>query len=370
MRRSELADRDRAGATPNGAAPARSGSILVDAFQLLRATFEKWSADGAARLGAALAYYTVFSIAPMLIIIISVAGLVLGPKAVSGQVSADIGGIVGTSSADMIQAMIQSTSQSRTGIIGTVIGLVTLFLGAVGLVGQLRDSLNLIWDAPTPKAGLIQTVLGYVFAFVVVLGVAALLIASAVLTAVVGWLGGFLNGLVPGLPSIIDAANLLVSFGLLVLLFTLIYKILPNVAIAWGDVWIGAVVTALLFTIGKFAIGFYLGHSNVGSGYGAAGSLVVILLWAYYSGQIILFGAEFTHVYARDYGSHEKAATKHRREAAEAAARARRSGLVPRLQAGLSEALTPRFLGAALLSLAIGGLTVLDSWTRQRNTSS
>jgi membrane protein len=336
-------------------------------FNLLRATFQKWSDDAAARLGAALAYYTVFSLAPMLIIIISVAGLVLGPKAVSGQISADIGGIVGKDSANLIQSMIQSSSQSRTGIIGTVIGLVTLFLGAVGLVGQLRDSLDIVWGAPKPQAGIARVILGYVFSFVVVLAVAALLIASAALTAIVGWLGGFLNGIVPGLSTMVSVANLVVSTGLIILLFALIYKILPNVTIAWNDVWIGAIVTALLFTLGRFAIGFYLGHSNVGSGYGAAGSLVVVLLWAYYSGQIILFGAEFTEVYARQYGSRHELARRRELEAAEAAARARPSALLPRLRADLSATLTPRFLGAALLSLAIGGFTLLESWTRRRH---
>lgn len=339
-------------------------------FDLLKKTFQDWSTVGGARLGAALAYYTVFSLAPLLIIIISVAGLVFGEKAVTGQIARDIGGIVGTGPAETIQTMIRSSHRGNTGIIGTVIGLVSLFFGAVGLVGQLRDGLNIVWEAPKPKGGIVSTVLGYLLAFVVVLGVAALLAASLVLSAVVGWLGGFLNGIVPGLPLILSVANTVISFALIAVLFALIYRVLPNVSIPWTDVWAGAIFTAFLFTIGKVAIGIYLGHSNVGSSYGAAGSLVVILVWAYYSAQIIFFGASFTHVYAHTYGSRQGLADSREREMALARERARRPSVVTRVRANVSERVTLRLLAAAAVSLVIGTLTVLESWARHEHRPS
>jgi membrane protein len=273
-------------------------------FNVFKQTFKDWSQDKAARLAAALAYYTIFSIAPLLVILIAVLGLVLGRQAVQGQIMGQIQGLIGGSAAGLIQDMIRNASQPRTGIIATVIGIVTLLIGAMGVFGQLQDSLNTIWGVmPGSGRSIWAVARDRLLNFAMVLGIGFVLVVSLVVSAAISALSGVVSRFVPGVPFIWQAVNQVVSFGVVTLLFALMYKVLPDAEISWKDVWVGAAVTGLLFTIGKYLIGLYLGRSSVSSAYGAAGSLVVILLWIYYSAQILFFGAEFTKVYARRFGA-------------------------------------------------------------------
>ena len=272
---------------------------------LTRDAFFQWVDDNPFQMGAALAYYTLFSLAPLLVIAIAVAGSVFGRDASQDQVIGAIQDLVGFQSARAIQAMIESAGQRPdSGFLASAAGMVLLLLGAGGVVGQLQDSLNVIWRvAPKTGRGIMGFLQDRLVSYSMVLAVGFLLVVSlvvsAILTAVSGIVGGFL---------LIEAAtahtlDLLVSFALITLLFAVIYKFVPDIRIEWGDVWIGAATTSLLFSIGKFLIGFYLGHSTVASIYGAAGSLVTLLLWVYYSSLMFFFGAELTQVYATRYGS-------------------------------------------------------------------
>ena len=271
---------------------------------LLKETFSEWSEDKASRLAAALAYYTIFSIAPLLIIAIAVAGLAFGQEAARGQLDRQIQGLVGQQSAELIQTMVESASKPTSGIIATVIAIATILFGASGLFGQLQDALNTIWEVePKPGRGILGIIKDRFLSFTMVLGIGFLLLVSLVLSALLSALDPYLTDLLPGSIYLLQILNFVISFGVITLLFAMIYKILPDVKIAWSDVWIGAAVTSLLFALGKFLIGLYLGNSSAGSAYGAAGSLVILLLWIYYSAQILLFGAEFTQVYAKKYGS-------------------------------------------------------------------
>ena len=273
-------------------------------WTLLKETFSEWSEDKASRLAAALAYYTIFSLAPLLIIAIAVAGLVFGQEAAQGELVAQIQGLVGQEGAKLIETMIQSASKPTSGIIATAIAIATILFGASGLFGQLQDALNTIWEVkPKPERSILGMVKDRFLSFTMVLGIGFLLLVSLIISAVLSALNPYLTDLLPGSIYLIQILNVVISFGVITLLFAMIYKVLPDVKIAWGDVWIGAAVTSLLFTLGKFLIGLYLGNSSAGSAYGAAGSLVVLLLWVYYSAQILLFGAEFTQVYAKRRGS-------------------------------------------------------------------
>jgi membrane protein len=273
------------------------------AFDLLKATFAEWREDRAERLAAALAYYTMFSIAPLLLIAIAVAGLVFGEEAARGQVVGQLRGLVGQEGGEVIETAISNANRPAAGILATVVGLITLFLGASGVFGQLKDALNTIWEVkPKEGQGFIAVIKDRFLSLTMVLGVGFLLLTSLVISAALAALSDFLGGLLPGLEFFWQVVNFVISFAVVTLLFALIYKILPDVKIAWRDVWLGAAVTALLFTIGKTLLGLYIGNAGVGSAYGAAGSLLVILVWVYYSAQILFFGAEFTQVYAKQSG--------------------------------------------------------------------
>jgi membrane protein len=279
-------------------------SILKTAFSLLKETFQEWSEDKAPRLAAALSYYTIFSIAPFLIVVIAIAGLAFGQEAVQGRLDEQIQGLVGPEGADMIQELIQNVRQPEGNIIATIIGIATLLLGASGVFGQLQDALNTIWGVtPKPGRGILGMIKDRFFSFTMVLGVGFLLLVSLVISTVLSSIQGYFLGLFPGAEFILEIINFIVSFGVITLLFALMYKYLPDVKIQWSDVWIGAAFTALLFVIGKTLLGLYLGNSGVLSTYGAAGSVIIVLLWIFYSAQILLFGAEFTQVYAMKYGS-------------------------------------------------------------------
>lgn len=280
---------------------------LKTIWDLLKETFSDWSEDKASRLAASLAYYTIFSIAPLIIIVIAVAGLVFGREAAQGQIEGQIQGLVGDQGGELVQEMVKGASNQSTGIIATIIGVITLLFGATGVFGQLQDALNTIWEVtPKPGRGLLGILKDRFISFTMVLGIGFLLVVSLVLSAGLAAVSQF-----TGLDKIAyvgEAITFVISFAVITLLFAMIFKILPDVQVAWGDVWIGAAVTSLLFTIGKFLIGLYLGHSALASSFGAAGALVVILVWIYYSAQILFFGAEFTQVYAKRFGSHIKPA--------------------------------------------------------------
>ena len=273
-------------------------------WHLFKTTASKWSDDKAPRLGAALAYYTVFSLAPLLVIVIGIAGLIFGDKAAEGAIVEQISGLVGEQSAEAIQTMLANARTPSTGGLATVFGIVTLLIGASGLFGQLQDALNTIWGVePKPGRGVLGMIKDRFVSFVALLGTAFLLLVSLVVSAGLAAAGSAFKALLPAPETVLHLLNASVSFAVIIGLFAMMFKVLPDVKIAWRDVWLGAAVTALLFAVGKYAIALYLGKSDVGSAYGAAGSLVIILVWVYYSAQILLFGAEFTAVYADAYGS-------------------------------------------------------------------
>jgi membrane protein len=271
---------------------------------LLRDASYAWLDDKAPTLGAALAYYMVFALAPLLIIIIAIAGIVFGQEAAEGQIMDQIQGLVGEKGATAIQAMLASARQPERGWLATGIAIVTLIVGSTGVFAQLQESLNTVWRVVAkPGRGVWGILRDRLLSFVMVITIGFLLLVSLVLSAGLSALGKFFNYLLPVPEVMLQGLNFVVAFGVITLLFAMIYKILPDAKISWSDVWIGAAVTSLMFSLGKFLIGLYLGKSGVASAYGAAGSLVIVLLWVYYSAQILLYGAEFTAVYAAKYGS-------------------------------------------------------------------
>ena len=277
--------------------------------ELLGATFSEWSNDNAPRLGAALAYYSVFSIAPLLIVVIAVAGLVFGRQAAEGQIVWQIQDVVGRDGAQAIEKMIQSASAPKKGIPATAAGIITLIFGASLVVSELRNSLNLIWKTAQKEGdagllkGLVRMLHDRFLSFAMVLGIGFLLIVSLVINAVLAAVGKQFQGLLPLPEYALEGISFVISFIVTAILFAIIYRMLPDAAIAWSDVAIGAIVASALFTLGKLLIALYLGKSSLTSTYGAAGSLVLILVWVYYSAQIFFFGAEFTKVYANRHGS-------------------------------------------------------------------
>lgn len=274
-------------------------------FTLLKDAGKEWSEDKVPRLGAALAYYTVFSLAPLLILIIAIAGLTLGQRESAQEaVISQLRGLVGQEGASVIETAIENSSQPATGIIASVISVVTLLLGALGAFGQLQDALNTIWEVkPKPGRGIAGIIKDRLLSFSLVLVIGFFVVVSLAASAALTALGTFLSNVVPGPEIVMEIVNFVISLVVISVLFAIMFKYLPDAKIAWRDVAVGAVATALLFTIGKTLIGLYLGNSSTTSTYGAAGSLVVLLLWTYYAAQIFLFGAELTQVYANRYGS-------------------------------------------------------------------
>jgi membrane protein len=271
---------------------------------LFQETFEEWSKDKASRLSAALAYYTIFSIAPLLIIVIAIAGAVFGESAASGQIFAQIQDLVGEAGAKLIQEAIKNASQPKQGAIASIISIVVLIFGATGLFTELQDALNTIWEVEQKPGRAVKNMVRNRFlSFAMVLGIGFLLLVSLIISGVLAVLVGYFNNLIPGIAFIWQIVNFLVGFAISTVLFGLIFKVLPDVKITWSDVWIGAAITSILFSFGRFLLGQYLGNGSFGSTYGAAGSVVVVIAWVYYAAQILFFGAEFTQVYARRYGS-------------------------------------------------------------------
>ena len=269
---------------------------------LFKETFTEFMDDKAPRLGAALAYYTIFSIAPLLLIAIAVAGVVYGKQAAQHDVLAQLQGLFGDAAARSIQEMLVSASKPRSGKTATIVGVITLLFGAAGVFGQLKDALNTIWNVePKKRGGFIGMVRDRFLSFAMVFGIAFLLLVSLVLDAALSAVAKHVG--LPGGETPWEILQLGVSFGVVTALFALIFRFLPDTKVEWRDVWYGAAFTSFLFVIGKFLLGIYFGRAAVGSAYGAAGSLVLLLVWIYYSAQILFFGAEFTQVYSRHHGS-------------------------------------------------------------------
>ena len=276
--------------------------------RLLKLSYQEWQKDRASRLSAALAYYTIFSLAPVLIIVIAVTGLFWQQQAVHEQLISQIRGLVGTDGARFISNMLTSASNPARSIAATILGIITLIFGALGVFNELHNSLNIIWNVKEeePKnflESVKKTISDRFLSFTMILGIGFLLLVSLVISTALSAVQNTLGIAFPLSGFIWQMINLVVSIGVITLLFALIYKVLPDAEIAWRDVWLGAFVTAVLFSLGKLLIGLYLGNSAVASSFGAAGSLVLLLIWIYYSAQILFFGAEFTQVYANNYGS-------------------------------------------------------------------
>lgn len=275
-------------------------------WRLLKETFQEWQADDASRLAAALAYYTVFSLAPLLILVIAIAGMVFDASAAQTQIINQIQGLVGPEGASVIETALQNANSpaSNSGLIATLISLGVLLFGASGVFVQLQASLNQVWNVKAkPTEGVMNLVRKRFLSFAMILVIGFLLLVSLVLSAALAGLSAVLNGWIGSLSWLWQIVNIVLSIGVVTLLFAMIFKYLPDVKVTWRDVTTGALITAVLFTLGKFLIGLYLGNSSFGSTYGAAGSVVILLAWIYYSAQILFFGAEFTQVYARRYGS-------------------------------------------------------------------
>ena len=280
------------------------------AWSLARETLSSWSDDYASSMGAALAYYTMFSIAPLLLIVISVAGLFFGEQAARGEIMDQLEGLMGVEGAHAVQALLTSVNHPKAGILATVFGVVALVIGATTVIGELQNALDRIWRAPRrPQGGIAKWVHSRLLSLGMIMGTGFLLmvslLASALLAGVQRWFGRYVD-----LGASASAIDFVLSFAFITVAFAMIYKVMPRVRVEWRDVWIGAIVTALLFTVGKMAIGVYIGRSAVASTFGAAASLVAMVVWVYWSAQIFLLGAEFTWVYARRCGSlRERAGT-------------------------------------------------------------
>ena len=274
-------------------------------WRMVRMAVKAWSDDFAPSMGAALAYYMLFSIAPLLIIVIAVAGFVFGEAAVRGEVFSQLSGLMGEEGARAVEALLKSANRPAEGILATLMGILVLMIGATTALAELQSDLDRIWRVPaqTQVGGVWRFLRARLLSFTMILCVAMLLVVSLILSAAVAALGKWWGAWFMGWEVLAHLIDLALSFGLTTFLFAMIYKIVPRVRIAWRDVWVGAAVTALLFAIGKILIGLYLGRSAVTSGFGAAGSLVLVMVWVYYSAQIFLIGAEFTWVYTHERGS-------------------------------------------------------------------
>jgi membrane protein len=285
--------------------PARRSKFTHRArswWEILTMTYRDWSEDKAPRLGAALAYYTVFSMAPLLVICMAIAGWLFDAQTVQTRISTELG--LSEEGAKGLAAMVEAAEKHEGGLIATIVGIIALLFGATGVFIQLKDALNTIWEVePKPGAGIWGFIRDRLLSFAMVLTIGFLLLVLLVVSAALHALQEYLGHLLPMPGWVAQIIDIGVSFGGVALLFALIFKYLPDVKIGWRDVWLGAIVTALLFTVGKFLVGLYLGRPGLASAYGAAGALVIILLWAYYSSQILFFGAEFTQVYAKSFGS-------------------------------------------------------------------
>jgi membrane protein len=265
---------------------------------LLKQAGQQWMAHKAGRMGAALSYYSIFSLGPIILIAVSIAGVIFGREAVQDQVSTSLKELLGEKGAGVIIAMLQSASQPQQGVLAGAIGLATLILAAIGVVVQLKDAFNTIWEVESTKTGGVWAFIrSYIFSFAAVISIGFLLLTSMVMTAGIAVIGKFVNSFVPEVA--LQATSFLVSFSILTLLFSLMFRWMPDAFVSWSDVWLAAIITAGLFEIGKLIIGLYIGKQGLESTFGAASSLVVVLIWVYYSAQIVLYGAELSAARAK-----------------------------------------------------------------------
>lgn len=274
-------------------------------FQLCKKAVQAWSDDYAPSMGAAISYYTMFSIAPLLLIVIAVAGYLFGEEAVRGEIVDQLGGLMGTDAAAGVQALLANAAQPEKGMVAGIIGAVVLVVGATTVFAELQSALDRIWHVSREdkRGGALAMLWARMLSFGLILGLAFLMMVSLVVSAFLAALGSWVGALLPGWELLLQVINIVIAFATMTLLFAMIYKYMPSTRIAWRDVWVGAAVTSLLFQVGKTAIALYLGRSGMTEAFAAAGSLVAVLAWVYYAAQIFLLGAEFTKVYAQEHGS-------------------------------------------------------------------
>ncbi|WP_233233287.1 YihY/virulence factor BrkB family protein [Bordetella sp. LUAb4] len=274
-------------------------------YDMAKKAVNAWLDDYAPSMGAAIAFYTVFSLAPLVIIVIAVAGFFWGREAVQGQLFEQITAMVGADGAKAVESVVQGAQAPTQGIIATAISIVVLLVGSTTVFAELQSALDRIWEVPAAEkaSGIWNTVRARLLSFGLVLALAFLLIVSLIISAMLSAMGSWAASLLPAWEFLLQAINIVVGLGFTTVLFAMIYRFMPRASVAWRDVWTGAIVTAVLFEIGKFLIGLYVGKASVASSYAAAGSLVVVLIWVYYAAQVFLLGAEFTWVYANEHGS-------------------------------------------------------------------
>jgi membrane protein len=271
---------------------------------LFKQTGSEWVEDKAPRLGAALSYYTVFAIPPLFVIVIFMASLAFDETAVRAELFGQVGGLIGDKGAEAIQSALTTSNPEKTGMIASILAVVALLVTSTGLFIELQSALNTIWDVKTkPGQGIWGFIKNRLLSFAMIIVIGFLLLVSLILSAGLSAVSKYFSALVPGLDVLWMVLNVALSLVVITVLFAMLFKVLPDVKVAWRDVWIGAALTAFLFTAGKFLLGLYLGKNSAVSAYGAAGSIVLILLWVYYSAQILFFGAEFTQVYANRFGT-------------------------------------------------------------------
>jgi len=288
------------------------GNFWQHAWQMTKATLNAWIDDFAPSMGAAIAYYTIFSLAPMLVIAIAVAGMIFGQDAAQGEIVNQLRGLIGTDGAVAVQGLLKSANEPTGGVIATVLGVLTLIVGATAVFVELQNALDRIWRVPvaSKQSGIWNMIRTRLLSFGFVLGLGFMLIVSLVVSAALSALGNWWSGWFEGWQIVLQVLNFALSIGVFTCLFSVIYKYMPRVRLSWHDVWIGSISTTVLFTIGKYLIGLYLGKTGMSSGFGAAGSFALLLAWVYYSAQIFLLGAEFTWIYANNYGSRADHATE------------------------------------------------------------
>jgi membrane protein len=280
---------------------------LKSGFAMMKQTVSEWIDQDISRLGAALAFYTLFAIAPLFVIVLAIAGFWFGEAAARRELFSQVSGLVGNEGGEAIQALVSAAHKPKTSTWATMIAVITLFIGATGVFVQLQDALNSVWGVRREAGrGVRHFIRDRLLSFALIVGIGFLLLVSLILSAGLSALGKFMVGLLPDQEAVWQGVNFVISFSVITFLFGMIFKVLPDVRIAWRDVWVGAMITALLFNVGKLLLGLYLGRSSVTSAYGAAGSLVIVLLWVYYSAQILFFGAKFTQIYSNRHGSHRE----------------------------------------------------------------
>ncbi|MFQ4136615.1 YihY/virulence factor BrkB family protein [Nodosilinea sp. PGN35] len=275
-------------------------------WRLLKQAFQAWSQDRASQLAAALAYYTLFSLAPLLILAIAIASLFFDNDAVRDQLMGQVEALMGSASADFVRTVLENANRpgENTGWVASAISVGLLLVGATGVLTQLQLALNTIWNLEArPGVGILDQLRKRLLSLGMIIVIGFLLLVSLIATSVISGLSDYLQSLMPGLGALVQLFNIVVAFGLTTLLFAMMFKYLPDAIIAWRNVWFGAAATAVLFSVGKYLIGLYLGNSGFASSYGAAGSVVILLVWVFYSAQILFYGAELTQVYSRSFGS-------------------------------------------------------------------